>query len=146
MIYLIYWQLCTLLIQNTKQLGLDIEELEENEPDAGLGNGGLGRLAACFLDSMATLGMPAYGYGIRYEHGIFKQEFENGWQRERPDEWLTNGYPWELIRPEYTVPVCVYGHIRKNNNQCKDFGVWDGFQVFEAVVSEGGLQATLFQR
>ena len=67
----------TLLIQNTKQLGLDIEELEENEPDAGLGNGGLGRLAACFLDSMATLGMPAYGYGIRYDYGIFTQKISN---------------------------------------------------------------------
>ena len=81
-----------------------------------------------------TKELPAYGYGIRYEHGIFKQEFEDGWQRERPDEWLTNGYPWELIRPEYTVPVCVYGHIRKSDKQGKeDFGVWDGFQVFEAV-------------
>ena len=74
---MIYYQFCKLLIHNTKQLGLDIEELEENEPDAGLGNGGLGRLAACFLDSMATLGMPAYGYGIRYDYGIFTQKISN---------------------------------------------------------------------
>ena len=119
--------------ESLKKLDTTFDDILKVDIEAGLGNGGLGRLASCYLDSLATKELPAYGYGIRYEHGIFKQEFENGWQRERPDEWLTNGYPWELIRPEYTVPVCVYGHIRKNNNQSKDFGVWDGFQVFEAV-------------
>ena len=64
------------------------------------------------FDSLATMELPAYGYGIRYEHGIFRQEFDNGWQKERPDEWLALGYPWELIRPEYTLPVCVYGRVK----------------------------------
>ncbi|XP_023013951.2 glycogen phosphorylase [Leptinotarsa decemlineata] len=93
------------------QLGLDIEELEELEEDAGLGNGGLGRLAACFLDSMATLGMAAYGYGIRYEYGIFAQKIINGEQQEEPDDWLRYGNPWEKARPEYMLPVNFYGNV-----------------------------------
>ncbi|ODN04260.1 Glycogen phosphorylase [Orchesella cincta] len=93
------------------QLGLDIEELEEMEEDAGLGNGGLGRLAACFLDSMATLGLAAYGYGIRYEYGIFAQRIKNGEQIEEPDDWLRYGNPWEKARPEYTLPVQFYGKV-----------------------------------
>ncbi|XP_059485606.1 glycogen phosphorylase [Neocloeon triangulifer] len=93
------------------QLGLDIEELEELEEDAGLGNGGLGRLAACFLDSMATLGLAAYGYGIRYEYGIFAQKIKNGEQTEEPDDWLRFGNPWEKARPEYMLPVNFYGHV-----------------------------------
>ncbi len=90
-------------------LGLELEELYPEEPDAGLGNGGLGRLAACFLDSMATLALPAYGYGIRYEFGIFDQEIRDGWQVERPEEWLRFGNAWEVPRPEYQVPVHFYG-------------------------------------
>ncbi|XP_048475676.1 glycogen phosphorylase, muscle form [Rhincodon typus] len=93
------------------QLGLDMEELEEIEEDAGLGNGGLGRLAACFLDSMATLGLAAYGYGIRYEFGIFNQKISNGWQVEEADDWLRFGNPWEKARPEYTIPVNFYGRV-----------------------------------
>ncbi|KAF5285496.1 hypothetical protein FQA39_LY16621 [Lamprigera yunnana] len=93
------------------QLGLYIEELENIEEDAGLGNGGLGRLAACFLDSMATLGMAAYGYGIRYEYGIFAQKIVNGEQREEPDDWLRFGNPWEKARPEYMIPVHFYGNV-----------------------------------
>lgn len=93
------------------QLGLDIEELEEMEEDAGLGNGGLGRLAACFLDSMATLGLAAYGYGIRYEYGIFAQRIINGEQIEEPDDWLRFGNPWEKDRPEFTIPVNFYGRV-----------------------------------
>ncbi|XP_063533113.1 glycogen phosphorylase [Cydia strobilella] len=93
------------------QLGLDIEELEELEADAGLGNGGLGRLAACFLDSMATLGLAAYGYGIRYEYGIFAQKIENGEQQEEPDDWLRYGNPWEKARPEFMLPVNFYGKV-----------------------------------
>ena len=95
------------------ELGLDLTELLEQEPDAGLGNGGLGRLAACFLDSLATLGFPAHGYGIRYEFGIFEQRMENGWQVERPDEWLRFGNPWEIVRPEYTVTIGFYGHTEE---------------------------------
>ncbi|XP_015276093.1 PREDICTED: glycogen phosphorylase, liver form [Gekko japonicus] len=93
------------------QLGLDIEELEEIEEDAGLGNGGLGRLAACFLDSLATLGLAAYGYGIRYEYGIFNQKIREGWQVEEADDWLRHGNPWEKARPEYMLPIHFYGKV-----------------------------------
>ena len=90
---------------------LDLERVLEQEPDPGLGNGGLGRLAACFMDSLATLELPATGYGIRYEFGIFRQEIIDGWQVEHPDEWLRNGNPWEIARPEYTVEVGFGGHV-----------------------------------
>lgn len=95
-----------------KELGLDIAELREEEKDAGLGNGGLGRLAACFLDSMATLGMAGYGYGIRYDYGIFNQKFVNGYQVEEPDDWLKLGYPWEIERCEFQLRVRFYGNVR----------------------------------
>ena len=94
-----------------KDLGLDLADLLAQEPDAGLGNGGLGRLAACFLDSLATLRYPATGYGIRYEFGIFDQEIRNGYQVERPEEWLRFGNAWEIPRPESVVPVALYGRI-----------------------------------
>ncbi|HVP66701.1 MAG TPA: glycogen/starch/alpha-glucan phosphorylase [Anaeromyxobacteraceae bacterium] len=97
-------------------LGLDLSDLYGQEPDAGLGNGGLGRLAACFLDSMATLSLPAYGYGIRYEFGIFDQEIRDGWQVERPEEWLRFGNVWEVPRPEYQVPVRFYGRTEKSQD------------------------------
>ena len=117
-----------------KALDISVEDVLALDVEAGLGNGGLGRLAACYLDSLATMELPAYGYGIRYEHGIFRQEFDNGWQKERPDEWLALGYPWELIRPEYTLPVCVYGRVKKNFQPGKGtVDVWEDFQVFEAV-------------
>ncbi len=117
-----------------KSLDISVEDVLHLDVEAGLGNGGLGRLAACYLDSLATMELPAYGYGIRYEHGIFRQEFDNGWQCERPDEWLALGYPWELIRPEYTLPVCVYGRVRKNFAPGRGASdVWEDFQVFEAV-------------
>jgi len=90
-------------------VGLEMTDLFPEEPDAGLGNGGLGRLAACFLDSMATLALPAYGYGIRYEFGIFDQDIRDGWQVERPEEWLRFGNAWEVARPEYEVPVAFHG-------------------------------------
>jgi starch phosphorylase len=92
------------------ELGLDFEELLAQEAEPGLGNGGLGRLAACFLDSMATLEIPALGYGIRYEFGIFEQEIVDGWQAERTDKWLSFGNPWELVRPEWAVEVRLGGH------------------------------------
>src|SRR5256884_967969 len=94
-----------------KMLNLDLGDVLEQEVDAGLGNGGLGRLAACYLDSMATLDIPGYGYGIRYEFGMFDQEIKGGWQVEKPDEWLRLGNPWEISRPEYGVPVRFGGHV-----------------------------------
>jgi len=101
-----------------KDLELDEEEIYNQESDAGLGNGGLGRLAACFLDSMATLGIPAYGYGIRYDYGIFHQKIVDGYQVELPDEWLKLGNPWEFARPEYTVKVRFYGKTRSFHDRC----------------------------
>ena len=88
-----------------KEKGLDWLDLIEEEPDAGLGNGGLGRLAACFLDSMATMELPAVGYGLRYEYGMFKQSIVDGWQKENPDNWIRNGDPWEVARPTESVEV-----------------------------------------
>jgi len=117
-----------------KSLEITTEEILEHDVEAGLGNGGLGRLAACYLDSLATKELPAFGYGIRYEHGIFRQEFENGWQHERPDEWLAKGYPWELIRPEYTLPIFVYGRVSKNFVPGRgNVDVWQDWEMFEAV-------------
>ena len=94
-----------------KELGLDIEELRHEEYDMGLGNGGLGRLAACFLDSLATLDLPAIGYGINYQYGLFKQEFRNGYQVELPDDWMKFGTPWEIVRPEHTTEIDLYGQV-----------------------------------
>ncbi|MGF1547317.1 MAG: glycogen/starch/alpha-glucan phosphorylase [Thiotrichales bacterium] len=99
-----------------EELGIQIEELEEAEQDAGLGNGGLGRLAACFLDSCATLKLPVTGYGIRYEYGMFRQRIRNGEQLEEPDHWLRNGNPWELERPEYTRRVKFGGRTELHQN------------------------------
>ena len=93
-----------------EDLGLDYDEIRNAEWDAGLGNGGLGRLAACFLDSMATLGIPAMGYGIRYDFGIFYQSIENGYQVEKPDLWLRYGNPWDIVRPKIQYNVPFYGH------------------------------------
>src|SRR3979411_3063366 len=94
-----------LVQQAVQEKGIDWLELVEQEPDAGLGNGGLGRLAACFLDSMATMQLPATGYGLRYEYGIFKQSIVDGWQKENPDNWLRESDPWEVARPLEKVEV-----------------------------------------
>jgi len=98
-------------------LGLEIEELIDSEPDAGLGNGGLGRLAACFIDSCATLQLPVTGYGLRYEYGMFSQTIVNGEQVERPDHWLKNGNVWEIERPEYTHRIKFGGRVERSVNE-----------------------------
>ena len=95
-----------------KEMGIDIEETRDLEPDPGLGNGGLGRLAACFLDSMATLGLPSYGYGIRYDYGMFAQHIHDGYQVEQPDNWLQAGNPWEFPRPDITFSIHFGGAVR----------------------------------
>ncbi|MBX7222894.1 MAG: glycogen/starch/alpha-glucan phosphorylase [Blastocatellia bacterium] len=102
------------------ELGYELEALREVEWDAGLGNGGLGRLAACFLDSLATLELPGYGYGIRYEYGIFNQRIKNGYQIERPDNWLRYGNPWEIPRPQALFPVNFYGRVLQYVDQNKN--------------------------
>ncbi len=105
-------------------LGYTLEELVDVEPDAGLGNGGLGRLAACFLDSLATLEYPAYGYGIRYNYGIFRQQIKNGQQVEFPDNWLKDGNPWEIKRPDLIYPVFFGGAVRQIYENGKDIFRW----------------------
>jgi starch phosphorylase len=94
-----------------RDLGLDLDLLRDEEYDMALGNGGLGRLAACFLDSLATLDLPAIGYGIHYHYGLFKQEFHNGYQVELPDEWMKFGTPWEIMRPEYQMSIPIFGYV-----------------------------------
>lgn len=99
------------------EMGFDLNLIEDQEPDAALGNGGLGRLAACFLDSLATLNYPAYGCGIRYRYGMFAQKIEDGFQKEVPDEWLKDGNPFEIRRPEYAVDVKFGGNVRMDNGK-----------------------------
>ena len=100
------------------ELNVDLEEIIEKEVDPGLGNGGLGRLAACFMDSLATLAIPAMGYGIRYEYGMFRQKIENGQQVERPDDWLEKGAPWEFMRPSKRFSIDFGGHIYFEDKKC----------------------------
>ncbi len=116
--------------------GVDVNltDVLEAEPDAALGNGGLGRLAACFLDSLATLHMPGYGYGINYEYGLFRQEIVNGAQREKPENWLTFGSPWLIQRPSERVHVPVYGHIEHGRDQAGGYNpMWLGWKVLVGV-------------
>ena len=115
------------------ELGFDLNLIEDQEPDAALGNGGLGRLAACFLDSLATLGYPAYGCGIRYRYGMFKQAIKDGYQIELPDDWLKDGNPFEIKRPEYAVEVKFGGYVRVENREGRNYFIQDGYQTVRAV-------------
>ena len=117
-----------------EELGLDIDAIEDEEPDAALGNGGLGRLAACFLDSLASLGYPAYGCGIRYRYGMFKQQIRDGYQVEVPDNWLENGNPFELRRPEYAKEIKFGGYVnvRVDENGRNNY-FQEGYQSVKAI-------------
>ena len=125
-------------------LGYQLEDLAAQEPDAGLGNGGLGRLAACFLDSLATLEIPAYGYGIRYNYGIFNQQVRNGWQVEQPDNWLKDGNPWEVKRSDLTYPVYFGGDVKVIRENGRDIFKWipaeqvNGMAYDTPIVGYGG--------
>ena len=118
-----------------EELGFDLNVIEDQEPDAALGNGGLGRLAACFLDSLATLGYAAYGCGIRYRYGMFKQKIENGYQIEVPDNWLKDGNPFELRRPEYAKEVKFGGYIRVEYDEAtkRNKFIQEGYQSVRAI-------------
>ncbi len=120
--------------QAVEELGLNLDELLEQEEEPGLGNGGLGRLAACYLDSMATLEIPSIGYGIRYEFGIFDQDIRDGWQVEVTDKWLRFGNPWEIIRPEWSVEVKLGGHTESYTDDEGNYRVrWVPYQVVKGV-------------
>ena len=116
-----------------EEMGLDINFLEDQERDPALGNGGLGRLAACFLDSLSTLGYPAYGCGIRYRYGMFKQAIVDGAQVERPDDWLKDGYPFEVKRAEYACEVKFGGYVRVENRDGRNHFIQEGYQSVRAV-------------
>ena len=114
------------------RMGVDLEELREEERDPGLGNGGLGRLAACFLDSLATLGMPGYGYGINYDYGLFRQEIDHGYQQEKPDLWRTHGMAWQIERPDEACSVPLYGSIESSQGVSR----WVNWQVVIGVPAD----------
>ena len=135
--------------QALTDFGVDMAALAEREPDAALGNGGLGRLAACFLDSMATLGVPGMGYGIRYEYGMFRQRIVDGQQVETPDYWLTRGNPWEFQRPEVNYRVRFGGHVQKREGPQPPYGAADWVDThdvlavaYDTIIPGYGTQAT----
>ena len=116
------------------ELGVDLDRLREVEPDAALGNGGLGRLAACFMESMATLSVAAYGYGIRYNHGLFRQVIRDGWQHEYPESWLSLGNPWEFERPEVSHMIGFGGTVRaRDPADGTDRYIWEPAETVEAI-------------
>ena len=115
------------------ELGLDINVIEDQEPDAALGNGGLGRLAACFLDSLSTLNYPAYGCGIRYKYGMFQQKIENGYQKEIPEDWLRHANPLEIKREEYACEVKFGGYVRVENRDGRNYFIQEGYQSVNAI-------------
>src|SRR5688572_10839374 len=115
------------------ELGDDLEELQQLEPDAALGNGGLGRLAACFLDSLATLDYPGFGYGINYEFGLFRQSFVNGYQHEKPDHWLDAGSPWLIERTDEAVIIPVYGGIQHTTEGGTYVPKWTDYKLIVGV-------------
>lgn len=120
--------------QAMQELGLDFDELLEQELEPGLGNGGLGRLAACYMDSLATLSIPAIGYGIRYEFGIFNQEIRHGWQTENTDKWLSYGNPWEIPRPEISFDIKMGGHTESYiDNNGRYQVIWVPYRVIKSV-------------
>src|SRR6516164_3930601 len=117
-----------------KEFGADYGDVEDAEEDAALGNGGLGRLAACFLDSLATLGLPGFGYGIDYEYGLFRQEIRNGQQVEKPDTWRTFASPWELDRPQDAVLIPIYGRVEDNRDRLGNYNpMWLDWRVVIGV-------------
>ncbi|HEY6734935.1 MAG TPA: glycogen/starch/alpha-glucan phosphorylase [Roseiarcus sp.] len=115
------------------ELGVNLTDLRRIEPDAALGNGGLGRLAACFMDSMATLSIAAHGYGIRYDNGLFRQIIRGGWQQETPEDWLVNGNPWEFVRPEYNYAIGFGGWVEMVEHDERTSHVWHPAETVEAV-------------
>ena len=116
-----------------EELGLDLNVIEDQEPDAALGNGGLGRLAACFLDSLSTLGYPAYGCGIRYKYGMFQQQIENGYQKEIPEDWLRHVNPLEIKREEYACEVKFGGFVRVEHRDGRNYFIQEGYQAVRAI-------------
>ena len=116
------------------KMGVDLEEVLEGECEAALGNGGLGRLAACFLDSLATMSMPGYGYGLNYEYGLFKQDIDNGYQKEKPDNWLTHGSPWQIERPDEACIVPLYGRVEHGIDRAGQYNpMWMDWKIIIGV-------------
>ena len=116
------------------KIGVDLEEVLEGECEAALGNGGLGRLAACFLDSLATMSMPGYGYGLNYEYGLFKQDIDNGYQKEKPDNWLTHGSPWQIERPDEACIVPLYGRVEHGIDRAGQYNpMWMDWKIIIGV-------------
>jgi starch phosphorylase len=131
--------------EGLSDLGFRMEDIISQEHDAALGNGGLGRLAACFLDSMASLNYPAWGYGLRYRYGIFKQEIHDGYQVEVPDYWLDFN-PWEFQRHDIEVDIQFYGHVNRwQDDEGKQQSSWEGGEIVKAVAYDVPGKQFLYQ-